>query len=188
MTLDGFNKWLGPLANIGILGGLVMVALQMNQNTAALRLQNALELNRGIAAGEIAFMGDSTHVAYATALFNPSELTDAQAGQLWAYFNTEMFSIQNQWLAHQVGSASEEDWVYAQAYATGFLGLRAARIWWDNAKWTFRPDFVKAIDAGLAVSDPLAVEHDMRRILEDIRSLERGKPVEDATKPSEKDP
>lgn len=178
MHLDALNKWLGPLANIGVLGGLLLVAVQMHQNTAAIRLQNALELNRGIAAGEIAFMGDSTHLAYATAMFHPSELTDEQAGQLWAYFNSEIFSIQNQWLAYQAGLASREDWDYAFGYAIAFLGIRAGRIWWDNVKSGFRPEFVKAIDAGLATSDPLAVERQTRAIIEEIRSLDRDQAVQ----------
>ena len=171
MNLEMLNRWLGPISNLGVIGGLVLVAVQMQQNTAAIRLQNALELNRGIAAGEIAFMGDSTHVAYATAMFHPSKLTDEQAGQLWAYFNSEIFSIQNQWLAWQAGMASREDWDYARAYAIGFLGIRAGRIWWQNVKSTFRPDFVRVIDAGLAESDPLMVESMTRGILDQIRGL-----------------
>jgi hypothetical protein len=80
--------------------------------------------------------------------------------------------ILNKWLAYKAGMASREDWDYAFGYAVAFLGIRAGRIWWENAKMQFRPGFVEAIDAGLAVSDPLAVEHQTRDIFEQIRNID----------------
>ena len=51
MKLDAVNKWLTLLANFGVIGGLVLVAIQMNFNTKTISLQNDLELNRALAAG-----------------------------------------------------------------------------------------------------------------------------------------
>jgi len=42
MNLDQLNKWLTLVANLGVMGGLVLVAMQMNFNTATIRLQNDL--------------------------------------------------------------------------------------------------------------------------------------------------
>ena len=89
----------------------------MNLNTETIRLQAATELNQGFAAGELAFMGDSTYVAYATALFHPAELTEAQIGQVCAYNNNAMMSAQNTWIAYQAGLASEQSWSYARRMA-----------------------------------------------------------------------
>jgi len=87
MNLDAVNKWLTLLANFGVIGGLVLVAIQMNFNTETISLQNDLELNRALAAGELAYMGDSTPLAYANAVFRPADLTEAQLGQFWAYLH-----------------------------------------------------------------------------------------------------
>jgi len=71
VNLDQVNKWLTLLANFGVIGGLVLVAMQMNLTAEAINQQSDIELSRGIAAGELAFMGDSTATAWAIALFHP---------------------------------------------------------------------------------------------------------------------
>jgi hypothetical protein len=173
MTLDALNKWLTLLANFGVIGGLVLVALQMNFNTETIRLQNDLELNREFAAGELAYMGDSTPIAYANALFHPADLTEPQLGQFWAYLHNVMLAAQNNWLAYRDGQASETSWNHARKQAAGFIGFRAARIWWAHDKFEYEDDFVAQIDAELAGSDPLDVERVTRQMLEEIRSLGR---------------
>ena len=113
MNLDALNKWLTLLANFGVIGGLVLIAMQMNFNTETIKLQNAIELNRGLAAGELAFMGDTAHTAWTTAVLHPAELTEAQLGQFWAYQHNVLLASQNSWLAYQHGLASEESWAHA---------------------------------------------------------------------------
>lgn len=110
MNLDTLNKWITPLANLGLLGGFLLVAVQMNLNTQAIKLQNSLELNRGAASAEIGALGDTTHLALAAAMLNPSELTDAQMMQLWSYQNIISFSVENQWIAYQDGLVTKEAW------------------------------------------------------------------------------
>ncbi len=174
MNLDAVNKWLTLLANFGVIGGLLLVAFQINFNTETIRLQNAIELDRGMDAGELANMGDTTHIAYATALFHPAKLTEAQIGQLWSYLNNVMLTAQSTWRAHDAGLASEESWAYAKRFAAGNLGFRVGRIWWKTAgQFSFEPEFVKAIDAELDGTDPALTEHATRKILDESRNLDR---------------
>ncbi len=49
MNLDQVNKWLTLVANFGVIGGLVLVAMQMNLATEAINQQSDIELSRGIA-------------------------------------------------------------------------------------------------------------------------------------------
>ena len=126
MNLDTLNKWITPLANLGVLGGLPMVAVQMNLNTQAIKLQNSFELNRGAASAELGVLGDTTHIALATAMLNPSELTDAQMMQLWSYQNVITFSVENQWIAYQDGLVTKEARDRARQTAVSYFGFRAA--------------------------------------------------------------
>lgn len=127
MNLDALNKWLTLLANFGVIGGLVLIAMQMNFTAGTIRLQNDIDLNKGIAAGELAIMGDSAASAFATAVLRPSELSDIE--QLWAYLHNVMLSAQNTWLAYQLGLASEQSWAFAKRQAAGFVGFPAGVIW-----------------------------------------------------------
>lgn len=171
MNLDVLNKWLTLLANFGVIGGLVLVALQMNFNTETIKLQNDLELNRELAAGELAYMGDSTSIAYANALFHPADLTEAQLGQFWAYLHNALLAAQNNWLAYQSGQASDASWKHARDQAAAHISSRAARIWWNYDKFEYQADFVDQIDAKLAAGEALQMERAMREMLDEIRSL-----------------
>ncbi len=173
MNLDALNKWLTLLANFGVIGGMLLIAMQMNFNTETVKLQNAIELNRGLAAGELAFMGETTHIAYTTALFHPEELTEAQLGQVWAYLHNVFLASQNSWLAYKNGLASEESWAHAKRQAAGFVGSRASRIWWEYDKFEYEPDFVKQIDTELVGRDPTEVERVTRQMLDEIRNFDR---------------
>ncbi len=173
MNLDAVNKWLTLLANFGVIGGLLLVAFQINFTTETIRLQNAIELDRGMDAGELANMGDTTHIAYATALFHPAELTEPQIGQLWSYLNNVMLTAQSTWRANKTGLASKESWAYARRFAAGNLGFRVGRIWWKTVgEFSFEPDFVKAINVELVGADPALTEHATRKILDEGRSLD----------------
>jgi hypothetical protein len=174
MNLDVLNKWLTLAANLGVMGGLVLVAMQMNFNTETMRLQNASDLTRGFAAGELTMMGDTSGTAWTTAVLHPEELTEAQlGGQLWSYFNNIMWVAQNNWLAYNDGLASEDSWSYAKKFAATSLGFRVGRIWWELARQNYEPDFAKAIDAELAGVEPEIVEHSLRQMLDRVRKLDR---------------
>ena len=80
MNLDPLNKWLTLVANLGVMAGLGLVAMQMNFNTETIRLQNGSDLTRGFSAGELTLMGDTGAAAWTTAVLHPAELTDAQLG------------------------------------------------------------------------------------------------------------
>ena len=178
MNLDALNKWLTLMANFGVIGGLVLVAIQMNFNTDTIRLQNDLQLNRELASGELAYMGDSTSIAYANALFYPAELTEAQLGQFWAYLHNAMLAAQNNWLAYQNGQASDASWNHARDQAVAHISSRAAQIYWKYDKFEYQADFVKQIDTELAGSDPLQLENAMRQMLDEIRNLDRSSVTE----------
>ena len=82
MKLDRLNQWLSLVANFGVIAGFILVAYQLNLNTESIRLRNAMDLNRDTSAAEIAFMGETTHVAFANAIFRPADMTDEQIGQV----------------------------------------------------------------------------------------------------------
>ena len=171
--MDQLNKWLTLIANLGVMGGLVLVALQMNFNTETIRLQNAGELYQGLAAGELVLMGDTSGAAWVTAVLHPDELTEEQfGGQLWAYYNNMMWVAQHNWHAYEDGLTSDESWEFARRFVAGSLGFRVARVWWERSKEYFEPEFVRAIDAELAQYDPVEIERTLRQMLLEIKTLD----------------
>ena len=174
MNMDRVNKWLTLVANFGVILGLVLVAMQMKLATEAINQQSDIELSRGIAEGELAFMGESTATAWAVALFNPAQLDEVQIGQVWAYLNNTLLFVQQTWLSNRAGMASDSTWERARAMGATYLNFGAARIWWEEYKWGFDQDFAKEIDLALAKNDPSNnVVEVTRRMLKEILQLEQ---------------
>lgn len=174
MNLDALNKWLTLLGNFGVIGGLVLIAMQMNFTAETIRLQNDIDLNKGIAAGEIAIMGDSAASAFATAVLRPAELSDIELQQLWAYLHNVMLSAQNNWLAYQDGLASERSWYFARRQAASFVSFPAGLIWWEHDRFEYEPAFTEQIDAQLALTGPIDIKDIMQSMLEEIRAIDTG--------------
>ncbi len=87
MRIGRLIQWLTLLGNFGVIAGFVLIAFQLSLNTEAIRLQSAMAMNREGSAAEIAYMGETTHIAMANAIFRPADMTDEQVGQAWAYMN-----------------------------------------------------------------------------------------------------
>jgi hypothetical protein len=174
VNMDQVNKWLTLVANFGVIGGMVLVAMQMNLATEAINQQSDIELSRGIAAGELAFMGESTATAWAVALFHPAELDEVQIGQVWAYLNNTLLSVQQTWLSNREGMASDATWARARAMGAAYVDFGAGRIWWQENKGFFEPDFVEEIDSELASKSPSnGLLETVKRMLEEIHQLEQ---------------
>ena len=175
MALETLNRWLTLLANLGVCAGFVALTLQMNQNTAAIRTQNANEATRTAATAELAALGDDGSAAMANAMLRPAEMTEKQVLQLWYYTDAILGSTYNIWLARQAGLASEADWIETRRGVAYMLDFDPIRIVWDRYKaGAFPPDFVREFEAELKKPRPRRVGATLREIVGDIRRLGRG--------------
>ena len=172
MKLDRLNQWLSLVANFGVIAGFILVAYQLNLNTESIRLRNAMDLNRDTSAAEIAYMGETTHVAFANAIFRPADMTDEQMGQVWAYLNIAMNSTLNTWIAYESGFATKDDWEGALRIASNYLAFKVGQIYWKHTKeGYFPPEFVASIDAALSNMDRDLLAHQFKNIVTDVRQI-----------------
>lgn len=173
MNMDKVNQWLTLVANFGVILGLILVAMEMKLATEAINQQSDIELSRGIAEGELAFMGETTAAAWTVALFNPSQLDETQVGQVWAYLNNTLLIVQQTWLSNQAGMASDETWARAKVMGAAYLDFGAGQIWWQEYKFGFDQEFAKEIDSELAKKDSSTnVAKVTKRMLEKIQQLD----------------
>ena len=172
MTLDDANKWLGAVANVGVLVGFLLVAYQLSLNTEAIRLQSSVDADQQAIAGELAFMGETTHEAFSIALLDPGALTDAQVGQMWAYLGVGMSANMNLWRAYEAGFISAEELESQMELSMpNYVGYPFGRIYWDAIKQKgFPPDFADRVDA-IAAKHPNTLLQQYRAMLEGVRNL-----------------
>lgn len=78
METSKITNWLQIIANLGIVGGLILVGIQINQNTEMAQADQRARVYEQVIQYQIAMMGENPSKAVATASANPSELTDEE--------------------------------------------------------------------------------------------------------------
>ena len=139
------------VTNVGILVGFLLLAYQLSLSTEAIRLQAAVGAVQQQTAGELAFMGETTHEAFSIAMLDPGALTDAQVGQMWAYLGVGMNANQNLRRGYEAGFVSAEELENSmERTIPGYLGSDFGRLYWNAVKQAYPLEFADRVDAVVA--------------------------------------
>jgi hypothetical protein len=84
---EELGRWLTLGANIGVIAGLIMVAVQINQETAITKAQMENDYYIADMALELAMMGENPADSFNKAVYAPDDITTADAAVLDRYFN-----------------------------------------------------------------------------------------------------
>ena len=171
MNLERSSGWLALVANLGVVGGLILLALELRQNTQVVRAQASVSLATGQTSAEVAFMGEDTAAAFVKAINSPGAITDREIVQLWAYLNAAVLSVQQTHAMVELGLAAEEDQKAAARTAAHWLGWNFGRVWWAEIKTNFPGDLVAEIDAAIADVSPDYLTHQFQGMKEGMAGL-----------------
>jgi hypothetical protein len=152
MDTDSVNRGLTLAANVGVLGGLILVAFQINQNTQITRAQITNDYYLADMQLELAMMGDDPASSWTKAVYTPNDLTNEDAAVVDRYFNFGLVQIQRLQKMHELGLA-DEDWENRIDYLGWHLGNEVGRRWWAYSKEGFPDDFVQTVDEVLTISE-----------------------------------
>ena len=152
MEFVRLNRWLARAANLGLLAGLIMVALQLNQTSELARAQLINEGNIAVSQVWTGLMGEDSAEAIAKSIENPEEMTFADFMVVDAYLYTAMNIFHRNYELAREGIFDTADWQQSiDSQGTWFLGNAFGRAWWEEeARHLFEPEFVAYIDQLLA--------------------------------------
>ena len=154
MNWEKTTRWLTLAANLAVLGGLILVAIQIEQNTAITRAQVANDYFLADMQFELAMMGDDPAASWIKAVYTPNELTPHDAAVVDRYFNYGLVQLQRLERMNELGLADNR-WEDRIEYLRWHLGNEVGRRWWAHSRNFFRPTFAGRVDAVLA-QDPTA--------------------------------
>lgn len=148
MNTEKLAHWLTILGNIGILAGLVMVVLQLNQNTASI---NGAAYQSWVAANtemNMAFSEPLMSAAMEKGAFDSAGL-DAESNGAFAMWNLSLMQMaQATDYLYRTGSLDEDLWRKEINRAAGHLGLPGVREWWDaGGRTQLTPKFVALVES-----------------------------------------
>ena len=168
MNWDRINRWSTVVSNIALLGGLVLVAVQIQQNTAITRAQLMNDYFLADMQLELAMMGEDPAASFTKAVFQPETLNEYDAAILDRYFNYGIVQVRRLRQMDELGLAGE-GWQERIGYLRWHLGNEAGRRWWARTRGDEPGDgVIAAIDSVMMGSDYT----DNRTLIESILRAE----------------
>jgi len=151
LNSDTLSRWISAAANIAVLAGLVLVAIQISQNSSLAR--TALINEGNVVSNQIwaNLMGENPGQVIARAIECPERMTYADFMAMDAFLFSNMNMLYRDYQLTQEGLYSSSYWkTSVDAYAHWYLGNRFGRAWWDQeAKHFFNREFTEYVDARL---------------------------------------
>ena len=152
--MERLQHWLAIAANLGVLGGLVLVALQMSQNTELARKTYVSEGN--VIQNQIwaAMTGPSTLDLIAKSVASPDELTHAEFLAVDAYLFPSVNMIYRDYRLAQEGLYTEAEWKSSvDLFVQWYLANPFGNAWWQEvARDFFPPEFSGYVDQRLGAT------------------------------------
>ena len=145
MNAEKLNSWLGVLANIGILAGVIFLAIEIRQSNVAVTAQ----MQDSIADGFISLnMATITEPAvgrvWVVGLYEPDRLSDVEAIQ----FSMHMRGLFNQYRRvhglYRSGLLSESDWALYAREAASTMTTPGGELHWEGNEMD--PDFLADVE------------------------------------------
>ena len=147
MKMDAVNHWLALFANLGVILGIVFLALEINQNTRLTRAQ--ITQSRAETSAYLAMEhANSEYIPVIRQKLLDNQPLDAIEVERYNAFLRAALRVQdNNYQQYQMGLLGE----YAKRTAKGFIeGLIAphqqTRRRWEDTKWVYSDAFIVFAD------------------------------------------
>ena len=127
------NSWLQTAANIGIVLGLVLVGLQIKQNSELTKIQLLYEESRRIVELETQVVGENAAEVWAKSIEAPESLTLAEVRIMEALLWSFVEQLRGTYNLAQLGLIEEQDWrKRVESEVDFYLSDPYSRAWWRN--------------------------------------------------------
>ncbi len=154
MKSERLNSWLQIATNFGLIAGLVLVAVQIQQTRDLTRLQMRLDLLAASQQMEQGLLGEEPGIAWAKSIRDPTSLSDAEVKSIDSYLINQLNHWD--WLVSMENAGLEELGALERSIRANswfFFGNPFAKRWWvsmrDPGGWN--PDIVRLLDAQIAL-------------------------------------
>ncbi len=122
--------WLQVLGNLGLVLGLILVGVQIKQNSDLTRAQIGHDAWLQNSNWELAQMGESPHIVLAKIWFDPKSLSDEELVAADHYFHSWAVHMKRVEYSNDAGISLYSEELIAQS-ATTVLENRIGRAWWN---------------------------------------------------------
>ncbi len=145
MNAEKLNSWLGVLANIGVLVGIIFLAIEVRHSSNAVNAQMADSVADGFIALNITSITDPAVARiWVVGLVEPERLSDVEAIQ----FSMLVRGVFNQYARvhrlYRSGLLSESDWALYAREAASTMTTPGGKLHWEGNEMD--PDFLADVE------------------------------------------
>jgi hypothetical protein len=156
MDTEKLNRWLALCANIGVLVGIVLLVVELDQNSNIARLELELSRNEIFQQGEVALYGDRGADVWAKAVMDPMSLSPAEIRIMDGYLTNAVNRSQKVYDLELAGLREDGAALQYMREDLGFeVGNQFAQTWWAHSKDLWGDDeFARMLDSVISEKDP----------------------------------
>ncbi len=154
MDVEKTNRWLALLANIGVIIGIVFLAIEVSQNSDVLRQGSALSTSQGVLEANSIMDSSYRLLAQDPVLAQlvsdghsaPEDLTDLEWKQFSHWLRADINAAEAIWFYYARGLIPEQDF---SGYRNSFcsrIATKGGQRWWSESSQFFADGFSSQID------------------------------------------
>jgi len=174
MQSDNVNRWFSVGANIGVLIGLILVAVEINQANTTARAEMATSFQDRWVDIDISWQDADFAQTWAKSLTNPGQLTTTEMLQLngfmWS-FADHLGNYKLMWDLDIFAPPQESYEKLVIDVADIYFGSMYGRAWYEENKDSFHPAAVKVLDEYLQIREPTEFLDQFKRIQDRVADL-----------------
>lgn len=170
-----FSERLQIAAAISIVVSLLLVGVQLRQNSDLLKTQMLYEESNRMIAIESRYIGEDPSPVWAKSIEDPENLTLAEQRVVEAL----LWTVTEQWRAtrmlSELGLLENSEWQpRISSEAALFLGNRYGHAWWENfAGEQLHPELIDEINRRLDEAGPDYTRNNFRGIMDLLKNDEK---------------
>ncbi|HSD69289.1 MAG TPA: hypothetical protein VLB07_07045 [Woeseiaceae bacterium] len=134
MTTERLANWLQIAANVGIIGGLVLVGFQLNQNSEILQAQMMSAESRSVIDQEMQIIGGEGAAAWVSAMSDPMNVSPEHHRIMEAIFWSAVESWRHIEQLDALGLAEVDPRTRVTDEAPWYFGNAYGRAWWHTRR------------------------------------------------------
>ena len=171
MNIERLASWLQISANIGILGGLILVGIQLQQNGEILQAQMMSAESRSVIDQELQIIGEDGAKAWVSAMSDPSNVSPEHHRIMEAIYWTAIESWRHTEELGNLGLADVDPLFRVTDEAAWYFGSTYGRAWWNMRRdgTVLSDELKKIIDEAINTSPNLTADLHEELIAEILR-------------------
>ena len=174
MNIERLSSWLQITANVGILGGLVLVGIQLQQNSEILRAQMMSAESRSVIDQEMQIIGEQGAAAWVSAMSDPANVSLEHHRVMEAIYWSAIESWRHVEELGTLGLADVDPKNRVSDEAGWYFGNTYGRAWWNTRRddSEISNELKKVIDDAIQRSPDFTVDLHNRLVEEILRLSE----------------